>query len=337
MNYCFFCAETTLFFYYIINKTFVYFTVAGFLPQRTAAPYSFPRMPFNTMDPSSAHASSPFSYPFAARRKRRVLFTQSQIFELERRFQQQKYLTAQERDALAARINLTPTQIKIWFQNHRYKHKKSLQENEKLDEMKKDDDKNSKDGKDSKEMKSGELSESGQTALPGVDPYVKEQVDADVYNTVKPSTEEKPSCKLQVSPSTYTTTSYQHSLPSKEESVHVSKDAEMLGYPKGYEWHMPFYHNTTASTLGQRHDVTTKQEPIDSARSRQSVTWPRELTTSAYSRPGFIETTDTKDDSARVSSIPGYSYQATGQWGGYSQSARPPFTLPNTSNCQINM
>ena len=63
--------------------------------------------------------------PLSQRRKRRILFTQAQVFELERRFKQQRYLTAPEREHLAHMIGLTPTQIKIWFQNHRYKTKKS--------------------------------------------------------------------------------------------------------------------------------------------------------------------------------------------------------------------
>ena len=40
----------------------------------------------------------------------------------------QKYLSAPEREQLAAMINLTPTQVKIWFQNHRYKNKRSLRD-----------------------------------------------------------------------------------------------------------------------------------------------------------------------------------------------------------------
>ncbi|KAG1674262.1 Homeobox protein Nkx-2.4 [Nymphon striatum] len=62
------------------------------------------------------------------RRKRRVLFTQSQVFELERRFQKQKYLSAPEREGLAHLIGLSATQVKIWFQNHRYKHKRQMKE-----------------------------------------------------------------------------------------------------------------------------------------------------------------------------------------------------------------
>ena len=53
------------------------------------------------------------------RRKRRVLFSQATVYELEKRFKGQKYLSAPERESLSAGINLTPTQVKIWFQNHR--------------------------------------------------------------------------------------------------------------------------------------------------------------------------------------------------------------------------
>ena len=62
------------------------------------------------------------------KRKRRVLFTKQQIYELERRFRYQRYLSAPEREQLGRMINLTPTQVKIWFQNHRYKQKKQATE-----------------------------------------------------------------------------------------------------------------------------------------------------------------------------------------------------------------
>ncbi|KAE9552923.1 hypothetical protein FO519_003865 [Halicephalobus sp. NKZ332] len=62
------------------------------------------------------------------RRKRRVLFTQQQVMELEKQFRVKKYLNAQERESLAATIGLKPTQVKIWFQNHRYKCKRQEKE-----------------------------------------------------------------------------------------------------------------------------------------------------------------------------------------------------------------
>ncbi|CAF1267747.1 unnamed protein product [Rotaria sp. Silwood1] len=78
----------------------------------------------------SAYAQFPF---VSQKRKRRILFNQGQIYELERRFKQQKYLSAPERENLANILQLTPTQVKIWFQNHRYKTKKQAKEREKLD------------------------------------------------------------------------------------------------------------------------------------------------------------------------------------------------------------
>ena len=59
------------------------------------------------------------------KRKRRILFSKQQTCELERRFKSQKYLSAPERENMARVLGLSATQVKIWFQNHRYKMKKS--------------------------------------------------------------------------------------------------------------------------------------------------------------------------------------------------------------------
>lgn len=62
------------------------------------------------------------------RRKPRVLFSQAQVLALERRFRQQRYLSAPEREHLASALQLTSTQVKIWFQNRRYKCKRQRQD-----------------------------------------------------------------------------------------------------------------------------------------------------------------------------------------------------------------
>ncbi|CEF59464.1 Muscle-specific homeobox protein tinman [Strongyloides ratti] len=59
-----------------------------------------------------------------SKRKPRVLFTHTQVMRLEEKFKQQKYVNSSEREELAIALGLTPTQIKIWFQNRRYKCKR---------------------------------------------------------------------------------------------------------------------------------------------------------------------------------------------------------------------
>uniref|UniRef100_A0A1B0DP91 Uncharacterized protein n=1 Tax=Phlebotomus papatasi TaxID=29031 RepID=A0A1B0DP91_PHLPP len=67
-----------------------------------------------------------------SRKKRsRAAFSHAQVFELERRFAQQRYLSGPERSELAKSLRLTETQVKIWFQNRRYKTKrKQIQQHE---------------------------------------------------------------------------------------------------------------------------------------------------------------------------------------------------------------
>ncbi|XP_052269425.1 thyroid transcription factor 1-like [Dreissena polymorpha] len=89
--------------------------------------------PMSNMGLSGFDQHKGMQFPLSQRRKRRILFSQAQVYELERRFKQQKYLSAPEREHLASMINLTPTQVKIWFQNHRYKCKRQQKDKEKLD------------------------------------------------------------------------------------------------------------------------------------------------------------------------------------------------------------
>lgn len=69
--------------------------------------------------------SSPSSGGNDDRKKRpRTAFSAAQIKALETEFERGKYLSVAKRTALAKQLNLTETQIKIWFQNRRTKWKR---------------------------------------------------------------------------------------------------------------------------------------------------------------------------------------------------------------------
>ncbi|XP_018097056.1 transcription factor LBX2-like [Xenopus laevis] len=62
------------------------------------------------------------------RRKSRTAFTNRQIYELEKRFLYQKYLSPVDRDHIAQQLGLSNAQVITWFQNRRAKLKRDLDE-----------------------------------------------------------------------------------------------------------------------------------------------------------------------------------------------------------------
>jgi len=102
-----------------------YSLVSRLLTGQTSSQYDMYQSAAAMVDPLKS-AYHPFA--FAPKRKRRVLFSQQQVIELEKRFDKSRYLNSQDRDQLAHSLSLTSTQVKIWFQNHRYKTKKASKE-----------------------------------------------------------------------------------------------------------------------------------------------------------------------------------------------------------------
>lgn len=60
------------------------------------------------------------------KKKTRTVFSRNQVFQLESTFDMKRYLSSSERSSLANSLQLTETQIKIWFQNRRNKWKRQL-------------------------------------------------------------------------------------------------------------------------------------------------------------------------------------------------------------------
>nr|XP_045602165.1 ventral anterior homeobox 2-like [Procambarus clarkii] len=57
-------------------------------------------------------------------KRARTTFSGDQLSALEREFRRNQYLVGRERSLLAARLGLSETQVKVWYQNRRTKHKR---------------------------------------------------------------------------------------------------------------------------------------------------------------------------------------------------------------------
>ncbi|XP_030018597.1 homeobox protein HMX2-like [Sphaeramia orbicularis] len=77
-------------------------------------------------DKRQKHAQTHAETKALVKKKTRTIFSKRQIFQLEATFDMKRYLSSSERACLASSLQLTETQVKIWFQNRRNKLKRQL-------------------------------------------------------------------------------------------------------------------------------------------------------------------------------------------------------------------
>ena len=82
----------------------------------------------NINNTSSSSSSSNNNNNNKRKRKNRTAFTANQIFELEKRFSNQRYLSPHDRDRIAYELSLSTAQVITWFQNRRAKQKRDIEE-----------------------------------------------------------------------------------------------------------------------------------------------------------------------------------------------------------------
>lgn len=80
--------------------------------------------PVSTASTAAAAAAYHLSSMFRKPKRIRTAFSPGQLLRLEEIFEKNRYVVGCERKQLARDLNLSETQIKVWFQNRRTKHKR---------------------------------------------------------------------------------------------------------------------------------------------------------------------------------------------------------------------
>ncbi|KAK8747631.1 hypothetical protein OTU49_016506 [Cherax quadricarinatus] len=97
--------------------------------ERLSRPSPYPAVSSDLSGSGGSHSSSTSNSSAKAKVKRvRTIFTAEQLERLEAEFARQQYMVGPERLYLAAALNLTEAQVKVWFQNRRIKWRKQYME-----------------------------------------------------------------------------------------------------------------------------------------------------------------------------------------------------------------
>ena len=130
----------------------------GIPPMHTMSQYYYPQRFFPQMPFRGVHQNIPpplNQYPWLqaenhdhqkspntqGQRKKRAAFSKKQLSELEKEFEESRFCSKQRRAGLAASLELSDYQVKVWFQNRRMKWKKRFsgsEDRKKADQVKKD-------------------------------------------------------------------------------------------------------------------------------------------------------------------------------------------------------
>ncbi|XP_015904685.1 homeobox protein EMX1 [Parasteatoda tepidariorum] len=105
---------------YLVNRDYPSYTWMMSRQQPRILPYR----------PQGSQSASFILHQFRKPKRIRTAFSPSQLLTLEHAFEKNHYVVGTERKQLAQSLNLTETQVKVWFQNRRTKHKRQKQEEE---------------------------------------------------------------------------------------------------------------------------------------------------------------------------------------------------------------
>ncbi|XP_023309188.2 muscle segmentation homeobox [Lucilia cuprina] len=128
--------------------------------------------------------------PFRKPKRVRTAFSPTQLLKLEHAFEENHYVVGAERKQLAQNLSLTETQVKVWFQNRRTKHKRMQQEGDSDSKSQKGSQSGDNEGKndssqtsfedqDDLDMADGEVDDEEEDEVIDMDDYDDHEMDAE--------------------------------------------------------------------------------------------------------------------------------------------------------------